>query len=289
MADFRNTPTTSDKILRVALEKSDAGRRTFISHNWADKTTWYTNATRVVDEIASNTGDNQTYSLANTHVIDTYHGKITTEDYLKDSQGNNYRVIVKVNDEQKTEQDPHYGTGGDYTIDYVDGYVEFLSTLDPADEVKVTYHYATNANFTIAPSAGKMLKIEIVEVQFSEDIDITDSVRYTAYGNVEDFAPQYTPIPYPAGTPIPLGDPTVFKTIQDYMNDSIRAYPAYPALGGNSWRGLSQKVTVMDWDYRSSIYLRSSMGMYLTLSLDHDTEFGGSFATATFYCKEEDE
>jgi hypothetical protein len=279
---------TSDNILRVALDKADTNRQTFITHNWADKTTWYTSAVRVVDEVATNSGDNQQYTLANPCVIDTYHGKITQEDFLADSDGYSYRVAVKVNDVAKTEQDPHYGTGGDYTVDYVDGYIDFLSALNPADEVKVTYHYATNSKFYVRPRPGKMVKIDVVEIQFSEDIGITDTVSHQAYGNVEAFAPQLSPSPYPAGTPIPLDNPTKFKTLQDYMNDAIKSYPKYPALSASTWRGITSPSIVMDWDYRAAIVLHDTMGMYIEVSLDHDEPFTGTYATATFYCKEED-
>jgi len=289
MVDFRKVPTTSDRILRVALEKSDTNRATIITHNWADKTTWYSESIRVDDEVAADSGDHQLYQLANAYLIDTYHGKITQEDFLTDNDGYDYRVVVKVNDVQKTEQDPHYGAGGDYTINYVDGYVEFLSALQPEDVVTVAYHYASSSIFTVQPPVGKIWKLEIVEVQFSQDVKMKDTIRYNAYGNVEVFAPQYCPVPYPPGTSIPLGNPTVFKTITDLMNDAVRAYPAYNPIGGSSWRGLSQPATVMDWDYRSSIILHGSYGMSLAISLDHDEQFGGTFATATFYCKEEDD
>lgn len=272
----------------VKTEKPTSTSLTLFSHDWSDKTTWRETAVRVVDEVAPDSGDHLTYTVAHTFLIDTYHGKVTGEDYLKDADGHSLRVVVKVNDVAKTEQDPHYGTGGDYTINYDAGTVTFLSALDPADVVKVTYHYAVSSLFTVAPSEGKVLTVDFVEVQFSADIQITDSIVFQPYGYVDVFAPQLMP-GIPSGTKIPLGDPLIYKTMRDYMNDSIRSYPKYPALGGGSWRGCPQEILVMDWDYLRAKPLVASAGMELRISLQHDTPFGGYYATATFYCGVGDE
>lgn len=277
---------TSDGSRIIATTKPDATKVTLISHDWTDTTTWYETATRVADETTTNSGDNQRYLLAHTNIIDTYHGKISKEDYLKSADGYSYRVEVRVNDIIKTEQDPHYGTGGDYTIDYDDGYIDFLSPLDPADEVKATYYYMVDSVFTIKPETDKNLKIIYVEVQFSDDIILTDSVIFQPYGLVDIFAPQLMP-GVPSGTKIPLGDPTVYKTMTDYQNEAVKAYATYPALGGAGWRGNSHPIIVMDWDYISSTVLRYDYGMEVRISLQHNEPFEGWYATATFYCLSE--
>lgn len=279
---------TSDGERIIATEKSDSTKVTIVSHNWADPCTWYQSSVRAVDEVATHVSDYQTYQV-NTSIIDLYHGKVSDEDFLKDDDGYSYTVTVKVNDTTKTEQDPHYSTGGDFTVDYLDGYIQFLSPLDPADVVKVTYHYATTSDFTVKPTAGKRLKIVAVEVQFSVDIQMTDSCVFQPYGYVEAFAPQYSPVPYPAGTLIPLGNASVYKTMSDYLNSSFKAYATYPAIGGNTWRGMTQDTVVMDWDYVSNTVLESSKGMRVVIKNQHDEALGGAYATATFYCTSESE
>jgi len=287
---FRNDPRTADGLQRFAAEKSDTSSVTLYSHDWSDPTTWLEDATRVVDEVATDSGDQLAYNLVNTAVIDTYHGKITQEDFKVDADGYSYRVIVKVNDVVKTEQDPHVGSGGDYTINYAAGTVAFESSLDPADVVKVTYHYAGSGVFTIKPEAGKLLKVEVVEVQFSDNVVVNDTVRFQPYGYVDVFAPHLTPVPFPSGTLIPLGDPLVYKGMRDYMNDAFRAYPAYPSnMGGTGWRGLANSAYVLDWDYTRAKPLYASMGMEIRLTMDNDAQFGGDYATATFYCSTVDE
>jgi hypothetical protein len=274
---------TSDGKPIYALEKSDATKITLISHDWTDPTTWYETSIRIADETVANSGDNQRYLLAHLYIIDTYHGKVSREDYLKNADGYSYRVEVKVNDIIKAEQDPHFGTGGDYTINYKDGYIDFLEVLGPTDEVKAIYHYMVDSTFTVKPDAGKNIKIVFVEVQFSQDVVLNDSIIFQPYGLVDVFAPQLMP-GVPSGTKIPLGNPTVYKTMTDYQNDAAKSYPIYPVMGGAGWRAASQPIVIFDWDYVSSTVVKSAYGMEVKVKLQHDTAFGGWYATASFYC-----
>lgn len=274
---------TPDNRLRVAIEKSDSTSLDIFTHNWCDKTTWYQDSARVEDEIASNTGNNINYTLSNQYIIDTYHGKITLEDDLRDALGQSYRVVVKVNDVLQTEQDPHYGNGGDFVVNYANGEIVFTSALQPADEVKVTYYYARSSQFVVRPSEGTTLSIDMAEVQFSLDVGITDTVVFETFGFVDVFAPQLVGNPYPSGTKIPI-KAFKYKTMNDYHNAAFKSYPAYPASGGNSWRGQQVDVVVYDWDYQRSMPLHSLYGMEVKLYLEHDEPFTGTYATATLYC-----
>lgn len=261
-------PRTVDGRQRIAHEKSDTIKQTIYSHNWADQSTWFTASVLVTGEIPTDSGNHQDYTLVNKNVIDTYHGKLSDEDYLLDSASKSYRVSVTVNGTAKTEQDPHYGTGGDYTVNYAAGVVHFLTANQPTNTVTVTYHYATTADFWIAPpSGGQVMRIDIAEVQFSGDIGITDSVRFQLYA---------------AGNP--YGNATVYKTIADFHGDALHAYPSYPPIGGSSWRGIQQSLYVFTWDYVSSTILQPALGMKVKISLDHNTPFTGSVASATFFC-----
>lgn len=270
----------------IAFEKNNTSKFTLVTHNWADPTTWYQTAARIVDEIASDSGNHINYNLAHTNIIDNYHGKLAAEDYLLDDNGYAYRVVVKVNNVTKTEQDPHYASGGDYTVNYASGQIHFLSTLDPADVVKVTYHRMIDSIFTVKPDTDKQLSLVSAEVQLSSDAEITDSVVFQAYGYVDVFAPFLMP-GIPSLTKIPLGNPVVYKTIFDYQNDATKSYPTYPAIGGSGWRGTEQSMLILDWDYASSTVLRADYGMEVRLSLQHNAPFGGTFATATFYATSE--
>lgn len=284
-------PRSADGRPRIASEKTDRTKVTILSHDWTDPTTWAQGSTRVVSEVAS--GSSQTkFHLSHQNVIDTYHGKVTQECFLKDTNGNSYRVEVRVSGVLKTEQDPHYGSGGDFTVDYVSGTIDFLSPLSGSEEVTVTYHYASGSTFTFGPTAGKSLRVEFAEVQFSDDVIVNDTVVFQPYGHVDVFAPQLLQSnggPLPSGSKIPLGDPVKYKTMTDYQNEAVKSYCTYPAIGGSGWRGSPRGIVVLDWDYVASTVLSSRAGMEVRISLEHDKKFDGWYATATFYCVAEDE
>jgi hypothetical protein len=201
-------------------------------------------------------------------------------------------VGVRVNAVTKIERDPHFGTGGDYTVDYAAGTVTFLSACQLEDVVEVTYHYAASSIYIIEPDAGKILIIDKVEAQFSEDISMNDTFLFQAFGLVDAFAPYLMEPPYnlPSGTKIPLGDPLAYKTLLDLLNDANHAYPLYPPLGGNNWRALKKASCIFSWNYDvGATILHARHGMEIRVSLQHDAVCGGAFATATFYCSSEDD
>jgi len=284
------SPILSDGRPRFSNEKPTGKRVTLYSHDWSDPTTWYSNAVFVAGEVLSDVGDHATYTFAHPNVIDMYHGKLTNEDFFRDSSNRPFRVSVSVNGEGRVEQDPHSGSGGHFTVDYASGRIVFLAANGPDDTVTCDYHYATDSTFTIRPDPGTILRVDFAEVQFTTDIIITDTCTFQPYGLVDVFAPQLVQANMvPSGTLIPLGNPAVYKSISDYQNDAVRAYPAYPSLGGSGWRGFDVPVVVFDWDYQTSTVLSSAAGMEVRLKLEHDVPFGGTYATATFYCVIEEE
>ena len=284
-------PRTMDGRPRMSAEKNSAAKQNFFSHDWADPTTWYEQSVYVAGEVAVDSGDHLTFDLANKKIIDTYHGKITQEDALLDAAGRSYRVAATVNGSPKVEQDPFYGTGGDFTVDYDQGKIVFLAPQPSGATVAVTYHYEHGSRFTVKPSPGMRLTLEQAEVQFSTDLDLRDTMIFEAFGVADHFL---TPSQMGAygiapntGAMISI-QKFVYKTFSDFQNDAFKAYPIYPAMGlpGN-WRSQIQPVTVFDWDYVSSLELCSSKGMEIRMYLEHDEPCVGWMATATMYCTTE--
>lgn len=276
-----------DGRMRVSQEKSTASRITFYTHNWCDPTTWYTCSKSVSEVVTFSSGS---YKLSYGNVIDVYHGKLTGEDFIKHPGTNaSLRVSVIASGHTLVEQDPHYGAGGDYTVDYENGLILPVSGTAFADPVTASYHHATNSAFYLTPLPGKTLVITEAEVNFSVDIGVTDTISFQAQGLVDDWAPQLVAAHLvPSGTYINLGNPVRYKTMMDYMNESQRAYPSYPPLGGNSWRAIQSPTVVLDWDYVAAQSITSSPAMRVQLKLDHDIPFSGTVGTATFYCTSED-
>jgi hypothetical protein len=286
LPDGSAIPRTQDNMAQFSVWPTEGARVTLVSPNWCDPTTWYGKAPRVVDEVAVWSSAN-TWQLAHNNIIDTYHGKISNEDFLKDAGGFDYRVHMTVNSVPRTEQNPATGSGGDFVVDYAAGTVTFLDGTQALDDVRATYHYATSSTFVLKPKPGKALKLRRVEVQFSDDVIINDSVTFQAYGLVDVFAPQLMP-GVPSGTLIPLGDPVVYKTLMDYINDSNGAVPLIPACGGPGWRGTQHDIITLVWDYAAMTPLYAATGMEIRIALQHEIKMGGTSATATFYCLAED-
>jgi len=288
------THRTGDGKQIVSTWPTEGSRKTVITSNWADKTTWYYGATVADHEVASVTTSGTVYQLSNTHIVDTGHGKITGEDDLTDANGRSFRPsvsgTVSGTTTVYTEVDPHTGTG-DFTLDYDTGEVTFDPALPIDAEVKASYHYAGSSSYTFGPSPGKKLMVKDVEVQFSTDLVLTDTVSFEAFGYVDVFAPQYLQSnggPYPSGTKIPLSK-TVYKTMMDYVNEANGALPNITKLGGDGWRGMPSDVVIFPWNYQAMTALSSAAGMEIRIKLEHDIPFDGSVATVTFYCLSEDE
>jgi len=257
-------PRSSDGKQFVQIDYLEGTKLTVISPNWCDRRTWYEKSVRVNNEIFSSSDGWVTYDSADTHAwVDVTHGRVTGERALRGS----YAPVVQINDIAKKENDP--GTvNGDFEVDYYTGKVVFNSALQSTDTVKVSYSYISGSTWTIKPDPGKKLRITEVEVQFSDDVDLKDTVSFQLYVGGQ-----------------PYGSASYYQTMYDFINESNKSYPVIPRLGGStgSWRAMSGPVNIFRWDYKATTDLKSSYGMEVRVKLENETEFGGKFAVATFY------
>lgn len=272
---------------------TEGSRTTFVSHRWNDPTTWVEDSSPHVEQPCSATSAGTVYQAPHTNLIDVCHGKVWAEEKLNHSHGVTVEVDTGSGWEAKSEKDPH-DNAGDFTVDYKMGTITFNPPIDAGASVRASYHVAGSSVFTLAPTPGKQLLIKSAEVQFSEDVEMTDTVIFEAYGFVDVFAPHLvsdTPnyqTSFPSGFKIPLRS-TVYKTLHQFIDESNGAYPTIPAIGGNTWRGIQSPITVFPWSYAAALPLSSAAGMEIRVRCVHDTPFLGSYATATFYCLSEDE
>jgi len=297
------TPTTLDGKTIVSLWPTEGSRKTIVSHNWTDPTTWYSNSIKVVNEAPSVVTPLLVYDLANDVIIDSYHAKLWEED----STMTQYRVLLEVSTDggttwaPKVEEDPHIaettqGAHGDFVVDYETGQITFHSALPSGTTVRVSYYYVDMdtpgaSQFIVAPLPGKILQLRKAEVQFTTDLVITDTVHFETFGYVDVFAPQYLQSnggPYPSGTKIPIAK-TCYKSMRDYYNEANGAQPTYPALGGAGFRGLVNDVVVLQWDYAAMLPISSAAGMEVRIYLVNDIPYGGEYSTATLYGLSENE
>lgn len=269
---------TYDNKLRVSAEKSSAPTRNIYSHDFTDRTTWWTASVSVDREQAQALDeDRQVFVLAHPFVIDTLHGKISNEEALRATPNGNYAVSVWIDNVARTEVDPHTGDG-DFMVNYQTGRVTFIDPVALESVVEVSYRYATTSAFEIVPLPGQNVTPLQAEIQFTTDIEIQDTLRYQVLIWRPDLQAH-----------VPLGEPTVFKCFKDYLNDSQRAYPTCPANGtAGNWRALPVPSLVMDWDYLGEKALQSLYGAKLRIWLEHDEPFTGTFCAATFYTREDE-
>jgi len=114
---------------------------------------------------------------------------------------------------------------------------------------------------------------------------LTEDNRIYAYdGATWNTVPQG---PYPSGTRIPLAS-SVYKTLDQIIDEAMGAYPVIPALGG-ALRGNTQARYGFPFRYGTVRRLHSATGMCLDVRLENDIVFGGERATATLYCTSKDQ
>lgn len=240
--------------LEVSLHEPTGRFYTLVSHDLTDKCTWYQKSTRVTDELCTSILG-LIYNLSHNFVIDTTHGRITDEDNLS-----GYEVIVKVNDVVQTSG---------YTVNYESGIVTFTSSK-LGSTVKVTYSYAGSSYFEIRPNAGKILRLQHAELQFSNDV----SMKNTSFEIFVD---------HPVAGEI-LVDRKTYKNEKDVINVANLGQGEVVKFGL-----LSQNVRVFPFNYSRTIDLRSSELTVMRLKIKDHEAYTGEFATVTFYTVEVDE
>jgi len=243
--------------------------------NFSDKHTWYQGSERNTDEVLVDSGDHTTYNLTTPcDLVDVKHGKVFNEDSLAPEYG----TIVKVDDVTKTENYPGT-TNGDYDVNYTTGAVTFNSALVGTEVVKLSYSKVGTSLHSIVPPAGYLMRIGYVEVQLSKDFGLKDTLKFQLWGEHPAYPgnPDYL-IPYTAAE--------VYKTMDDFIVDSEKAYPEVPVLtGGDSWRMYIHPRVIFRFDYttRAATDLYANMLMEIRVWLENDTECDGEYAVGTFY------
>ena len=283
---------TDDGVQRVSVEHTEGSRVSAITPNWCDPCSWYFQATKKTGKALTEINGTTFQDPDGKWWIDNYHGRYSAEDILKTEAGDIPRLKVYVDDIQLTEQDPHAGSGGDYTVEYdaVGGATVTFLADQTGKTVTVDCWECAGSCWILKPNPGKKLKIVSVEAQFSDDVSLRDTIKFQPYGLVDVFAPQLMD-GVPSGTLIPLGNPTVYKTMLDFINEANGAMPiirksAHPSP---SWRDLTVDIATYPWDYQAVTQLLSSAGMEVRIFMEHGTPFAGLVATATFYCLSYDE
>lgn len=256
------------------------------THNFSDPTTWAGDSVRVVDEVATDSGDGLIWNLAHPRVIDMVHGKVFDEDqYVRDQQEDNpgdphgYSVIVKTDSVEQTMRAPFATEGGDYEVNYAEGKIIFFES-QAGSTVEVSYSYENGSTFYIIPDAGTTLDIEAAKAMWSNDFEMNDSVRFEVWALAAAVAPH---LGLPEGTKIPVAT-TEYRTLTQLTSEASEYTPfAVPATGG-AQRGASSPRHAVHFRYGTIRRLASLAGIELRVRTGSHQPMGGEFTTATFYC-----
>jgi len=254
--------------LRISQEPRKVGSGlVIVTHNWCDPTTWYTQSVRIQGETLTDSGDGLAFVSTHQNWIDLTHGKIYREDLISAP----YKPVIKVDGEVKTERAPWATSGGDFVIDYAAGKVTFFAS-QAGKTVTADYSYANGSMFIIAPASGRKLWVEYSEVQFSADIDVKSTTYFQPWA--------YDPVNPP--NKIPVAAATIYKTLDNYIEEANGCYPIIPVMGGA--RGIRSERVTFPFRYPVIKELSSSAGVEIRIWLENDIPYGGEYGTATFYC-----
>ena len=266
-----HTITTEDTSAsgkpRFQIDPPEGSRVDTVSQDMCHRETWYQKSEAVVGEALSDSGDGLTFHSTHDNWIDVYHGKLTGEHYLRSMYGHK----VYVDSVQKTESSPGMADG-DFQVDFETGDVTFNSSQS-GNTVTADYHYENGSRWIIKPTEGKKLILTAVEVQFSTNVTMMDSIVFEIWvgGNkVQD---------------------AFYQTFQDLINASVGSYPQVPALGGNNWRGNQFPVNLLRWPYyeRGVTIMKSSQLWEAHVRLENNNAFMGEHVVTTFYGISENE
>ena len=262
--------------LKIVQENRFGTDLTIATHNLCDKTTWYYASLRSEDEELLDSGDGYTFHCDHKFIIDMTHGKVMDEDSTVEDVEHGYQVVVNIDGYEAPMREPFMETGGDYEVNYKDGYIVFFEDQS-GKEVIGSYSYADKSTWVLAPLPGKMIQIEQAEAQFSEDIIIKDTLNFDIY--------VYNPYDLPNKVKYKS---TTYKTMHNFIDEALGSYPEIPPIGGGV-RGTESGTRGFPFMYNNVKVLKASQGIELRLSLKNDIPFEGDRVTATFYCSILDE
>jgi len=287
-----NLPVKKQPSITVSTYPPRVDRFNKVSHRWTDPTTWYTCAALVEGEALGHAGDYKTYNVSQVNLIDMTHGKQWKEDSILSPEGTSYQPRVYVDGDLKTETLAQYGENQDpsfkrdYTIDYAAGVVHFHEALTAGQAVTIDYYHATTSDFYIQPEEGRQIDLSRVEVQFTQDTSIRDTIHFFIEGYAAVFAPDAVEQGLLQPTDrVELGAPATYKSFYDYCNEANGAYATIPYTtnANPTWRDSTSPVLTFPWDYQAVVRLRADQGLRIKVKLDTDTPFDGTFCTASFY------
>jgi len=261
-------PKTTTGFPVVSMREAEGGAATIVSHNFADKTSWYQGSVQVIGGNLINWGT-LVYSDPNnkTHWIDLENGKLYDEDNVMAAFGNKFKVKVYVDSVQVTSG---------FTINYEVGTITFNSAITGV--VTASYCYAGNSYFSVRPRTGKVLSIQAAEVQFCQGITLPSPFI---------FAPWFVGHPTYGTMEIP-GQQLKYKNFKDFISACNEGQGLIPRIGD-----IQKDVHIFPFNYARPKPIKHSeyveIRVYCANHTSVNYEPGGQYATVTFYVTIDDQ
>lgn len=256
----RNHPEDSFGYPQRSLVPLEASQKTFVSIDFTNKSSWWYDSADIEDETLT-TSDDLTFSSEHSDWINK---GVIVDDHLltvTDFPPNGKEVIIKVDDVEVTEG---------FTVDYAAGEVTFSSSQS-GHTVKASYSYAQSSIWEVVPQEGKVLRIRLVEVQFTKDLAMNGRtyfdvmVNHPTYGWVVAASNQY-------------------KSVRDMVGRSNKGF-SLPACDN-----LTNELIILPWDYPAVIDLYYSLdgfnepAMKLQMRIENDVVHSGEWGVVATYC-----
>lgn len=247
----------------------------FPSHDYCHPCSWWQNATKVLAETLTDSGDGLTFNFANDNIIDadccSERDRIYADTLLDANVMHivsNYKRFYKI-------QIGGVQTTSGFTMNFVAGTVTFDSD-QTGNTVTSDYYYATTSEYKVAPKTGKKIILERAEAQF------TDVVPPKMLFEVHVDHPVYGDI---------VANTRTYITMQDYLNESNSGGNKVEQIRFEAGGSGLYDVFTLFWDYNAPIELTDSAGMYIIVKPmdDNDMPITGKMSTFTFYALSEDE
>jgi len=289
----RNNP---DKIVTVKPDSNLYSRIYAFSVNTCDPTTWYVESQYASGvelfpslsnllPISLPTGEStynywilpQNSGVGNS-IIDLSHGKVTEENLLVAPTGT-YQIEVFIDGVKKTERECYENVGGDYQVDYENGYIFFFNAISGMANITANYYYSPSGVgpiFSVTPPVGKKWIIDTAELQVSTDFEMTDTIVQNVF------------LTHPVYGRIKAIEDVEYKRIDNFLDFTFGSHPIIPAFGG-ALRGSQQDTIIMRWQYLTPLELLSSLQMELRSWSKHGRKLGGERFVVTVYGLETDE
>jgi len=279
----------ADGHLETSQEPLPGSEKYFFSPNLCDPCAWYEGAEEVVEQALTPDGAYTVYSSSNTYWIDLNHGRQIEEDkIILETPGYVPQVEVQVGGTGdwvlKTENSWGSSDDGDYSINYEEGTVTFNEAQGATDNVRATYFKQDGYQFTIVPTAGKRLKVQYAEIQYTNDMVMNADVAFEVWVyNPAD--PSWDP---PTSMPKVRYNWRQYRRVIDFHLES-RPLPTLEAHGGAD-RGMAHPLITAVLDFLTYWDIRSSQGAEIRLVVSNGlSSFTGEHASLTFKTTCEDE